>query len=265
DERYSEDLFYYLGYEDRSVVAPPEMKAAGPGEWANQVGTGPYMYEEYVVGSHISLVRNPNYWDTWTYEGQEYQLPFIDRIVLPIVPDSATRLASLRTGKIELYLNVPAEQWDTLDRTCPDLLKVDVTGGAGTRVCFRCDIPPFNDVNVRRAMMIGTNFGQHQPIWGASGMPIHWYPTLPGHPAFVPMDELPQDIQTLYDYNPTLAKKMLADAGYPNGFTIDLAVDTGEPKSLDMASLCASQWSEFGVNVNIVTRDPVEHTKVRYG
>jgi peptide/nickel transport system substrate-binding protein len=74
-ENYSSALLYYIGYEDRSLIQAPETAAVGPDKYENQVGTGPFMFEEYVIGSYMSFKRNPNYWGTTTINGVEYQLP----------------------------------------------------------------------------------------------------------------------------------------------------------------------------------------------
>ena len=265
-ERYSADLFYFLGYEDRSVIGAPEMVAV-PGRaerWENQVTTGPYRFDEYVVGSHMSFAANPTYRGKYTVDGEEFQLPFIEKVVLPIMPDPATRLAAMKTGKADMHVDMDAEYWDTLDKTAPDMLKASIAGGRGVRLAFRCDIPPFDNVNVRRAMMIGTDVTQHQYVWLASGMNIHYHPITPGHPSYTSLDKLPADIKELYDYNPDKAKKMLADAGYPNGFEMDFHTDATDPKAMDLASLVESQWAKIGVKVNIVTADQVEHTRKKY-
>jgi len=130
DERYSADVFYYIGYEDRAVVSAPEMVAAGAGKWENQCGTGPWMFEEYVIGSHMNLVRNPDYWNKTTIDGVEYQMPFIDRLVLTIIPDQATRVAALITGTIDLSRQVLSAQWSMVESTAPDLEKVSYLGSS---------------------------------------------------------------------------------------------------------------------------------------
>ena len=123
------------------------------------------------------------------------------------MPDPATRLAAMKTGKADMHVDMDAEYWDTLDKTAPDMLKASIAGGRGVRLAFRCDIPPFDNVNVRRAMMIGTDVTQHQYVWLASGMNIHYHPITPGHPSYTSLDKLPADIKELYDYNPDKAKK----------------------------------------------------------
>ncbi|GAI85773.1 unnamed protein product, partial [marine sediment metagenome] len=258
-----------IGYEDRAVVSPPELEVAGADKWENQVGTGPFMFEEYVIGSHMSLVRNPNYWDTTVINGVEYQLPFMDRVVLPIIPDAATRFAALRTGTTDLYFMVPPEQWDALDRVAPDLQKIESVGGQGGSVNFWCGSPPFDDVKVRRAMMIGTNIKELQKLWMGEGMAIHWFPTLPGDPGYIPMEELPADIRILYDYNPTLAKQMLEDAlGPPDAdgffFKTKIWTRTVPTTNVDQAALLKDQWTEIGVEAEIEARETSEMHTILY-
>ena len=113
---------YLVGYEDRSLISPPEMIAAGADTWENQVGTGPWMLKEYVVGSHMTYVRNPEYWDTTTIDGVEYQLPFIDELIWPIIPDQPSQIAARRTRALDFMMPVPNVYWHNLDQTAPELL-----------------------------------------------------------------------------------------------------------------------------------------------
>ena len=76
-ENYSHNFMYFAGYEDRAYVTPPEVLENNPEKWGNQVGTGAWMFEEWVVGSHMSYVRNPNYWDSTTIDGVEYYAGYV--------------------------------------------------------------------------------------------------------------------------------------------------------------------------------------------
>jgi peptide/nickel transport system substrate-binding protein len=265
DQRFSADVFYFLGYEDRCVVAPPELQAV-PGRaklWENQVGTGPWQYDEYVVGSHFALKRNMDYWDTTVINGKEYQLPFADRVVLPIIVDPTTRLAAMKTGKADLDEHIQSPNWSTMDKV-QGIKIANIIGGANARVVLRADQPPFNDVRVRNALFIGTDLKQAQPIWGAEGLPIHFFPIYPSAPAYTKLDQLPADIKQSYEYNPEKAKKMLADAGYPNGLEININTSSEVSEAMDLASLLENQWSKIGVKATIVPRDSVEHTRMKY-
>jgi peptide/nickel transport system substrate-binding protein len=265
DERFSADVFYFLGYEDRCVVAPPELQAVPgrAGKWENQVGTGPWQFDEYVIGSHFSMKRNMDYWDTTVIDGKEYQLPFADAVILPIITDETTRLAAMKTGKADLDEHIQSPNWSTMEKVSGIVSKA-IIGGANARVVLRADVPPFDDVRVRNALFMATDLAQAQTLWGAEGLPIHFFPIYPSAPAYTELEDLPPEIAELYDYNPEKAKRLLAEAGYPNGFDIEYAADTTKPQSLDLGSLLVDQWGKVGVNVTIVPRDGVEHIRMKY-
>ncbi|GAI05480.1 unnamed protein product, partial [marine sediment metagenome] len=267
-ERYSPVVMYFLGFEDRALISPPETETAGADKWENQVGTGAFMFEEYVVGSHMSVVRNPNYWGKAAINGVEYQMPFMDRVVMPIIPDTATQMAALQTGKVDFYQRVGASQFGMLDKTAPQILK-SYQADMGSDFQMRCDEPPLDDVRVRRALMIGTNIKDLRRVVKAEDLPFFWAPYSPEDPTiFTPLEEMPEDIQRLYDYNPTLAKQMLEEAvGPPDAdgvfFTIDLTVSgthgVTATEAVDLAALLKDQWAKIGVEATIGSLDPVTY------
>ena len=255
-ENYSHNFMYFAGYEDRAYVTPPEVLENNPEKWGNQVGTGAWMFEEWVVGSHMSYVRNPNYWDSTTIDGVEYKMPFIDRVVLPIIPDTSTQIAALRTGKLDMHHGVPTNQQASLERTTPNLLSAIVTSGV-TQINLKCSVPPFDNVDVRRAMMVGTDIAAFKRLAQMEDQPTHSYPANPYDPSiYTPLDELPEETQMLYDYDPEKAMKMLADAGYPDGLEIEFWAES-TPTAQDYASLLKDVWAKIGVEVTIVTHDGV--------
>ena len=252
-------LDYVIGYEDRALFSPPETE--GSSKWADQTGTGPFMLKEYVIGSHMSYERNPNWWKTTMIDGVEYQLPFIDELVMPIMPDTATQMAALRTGKIDFYLRVPPAHFKDIDATAPGIKNVKFPQGSTDDVSLKCTEPPFDNVDVRRALMVGTDIKAFQDLMGAGiELPLHTYPFWPGHPEsiYTPLEKLPESTQMLFKYDPVKAKQMLADAGYPNGLTMDHWIDPGT-QDQDMGALLKSQWDKIGVNVNLITTEQVTH------
>ncbi len=263
-ENYSNVLLYAIGYEDRAKYAPPEMVKAGPDKWKNQVGTGPFMFEEYVAGSHMSYKKNPNFWDKTTIDGKEYQLPFIDRLVYPIIPDESTQFAALKTGKLDFHRYVPQGQWDVLDRLAKDMVRVEYMPGTYVGIHMRVDEPPFDNLKVRQAMWLGTNPAEFRKMAMAEKSPVHSFPVNPNDVKVdTPLEKLPADIQEFYGYDPEKAKKMLADAGYPNGFETEYHCST-EPILLDFAALLKYQWEKIGVTLNIKALDPVAAAAIKY-
>ena len=251
-EGYTLMLMYLVGIEDRAHISPPEIE--GSDSWDDQVGTGPFMLKEYVPGSHMTYERNPNYWKTTTINGVEYQLPFVDELTMPIIPDMSTQIAALRTGKLDFHEMVAPTYWETL-KGDPELEFVTVFGSAGNTAFLKQDEPPLNDVNIRRALMIGTDMKAFGEILDVGPLPIDWFPAYPGDASvYTPMEKLPAEARILYDYNPVLAKQMLADAGYPGGLRLEIAC-VSTPDQLDRASLLAGQWAKIGIEAEIKSYD----------
>jgi len=150
-----------------------------------------------------------------------------------------------------------------LDATAPQILK-SYQADMGSGFQMRCDEPPLDDVKVRRALMIGTNIRDLRRVVKAEDLPFFWAPYSPADlTVFTPLEEMPEDIQILYDYNPTLAKQMLAEAGYPDGFDINLTVSgthgVTATEAVDLAALLKDQWAKIGVEATIESLDPVTY------
>jgi len=251
---YNSQLMYLAGIEDRSQVFPPEI--LGNDSWEDQVGTGPFMLKEYVRGSYMSFDRNPIWWQTETINGKEYEVPFIDTVICPIIPDMDTQVAALRTGKFDFMDQLSVTYWESLDATTPQLESRRVVSTAGTQVSLRTDLAPFNNVEVRKALMIGTDMKAFQAtvrVGAGVQIPANPWPFYAEDPSFyVPLAEKPEEIQLLYRYNTTLAKQMLAAEGIPTGFKIVIQVLAGDQT---IPSLLKDQWSKIGIDVQIETLD----------
>jgi len=115
-------------------------------------------------------------------------------------------------------------------------------------------------------MMIGTDIAAFMNFGHGAGFAKHWWPILPANlDVYTPLEELPAESQLLYDYNPTLAKQMLADAGYPDGFTIDYMFTPAIPMvvATDLAALVKDQWAKIGVKVNLKPTEAITYTRAR--
>ncbi|GAJ07787.1 unnamed protein product, partial [marine sediment metagenome] len=139
-----------------------EVVEAGASDWNNLVDTGPFMLREYVSGSAFTYDRNPNYWDTTTINGVTYDIPFIDELVLAIIPDESTQIAALRTGKLDImggFLSpVSLRYEDTLRATCPDLSIERAPGDWCHLLTFNIlNSEIVSDKNIRRALTIATD------------------------------------------------------------------------------------------------------------
>jgi peptide/nickel transport system substrate-binding protein len=126
-----------------------------------------------------------------------------------------------------------------------------------------CTEPPFDDVNVRKALHIGTNINALMELNFADELPRHFYPIHFQNPAYIPENELPADIAELYEYSSTDAIQLLTDAGYPGGLTIDLYTDDSTT-SQNNAALLMSQWEDIGVTANIIVNDRATHDDLAF-
>jgi peptide/nickel transport system substrate-binding protein len=115
-------------------------------------------------------------------------------------------------------------------------------------------------------MMVATDHEAFSVMHGVGELPLHWSPFWPGHPetVYTPYEDLPASVRELYDYDPAKARQMLADAGYPNGFSTKLNVGSANPLWQDFMALLKAQWEEVGVETEIVIRDPSAHNKIKY-
>lgn len=143
--------------------------------------------------------------------------------------------------------------------TSPELSSLRVTWADPYALTFRTDEGPLANKEVRRALMIGTDL---QFIRDAvmPGSEAGWIPIAPGAAGHVPLEELPPSTRLLFDYNPTLAKQMLVDAGYGEGFKIEIGVNTAPVRATHFpptAEMLASFWEELDVELEITLIDDV--------
>jgi len=90
------------GGGDLLLENPEAVKMWGDvNDWHHAIGTGPFILKDFVSGSAATLVSNPNYWG-YDERYPQNKLPYIDTLKVLIIPDQATALAALRTGKVDV-------------------------------------------------------------------------------------------------------------------------------------------------------------------
>jgi peptide/nickel transport system substrate-binding protein len=181
------------------------------------IGTGPFMLKEFTPKVVYTLVRNPDYFLP--------EQPYLDQVEVRVIADNTTRFNAFRAREInDPGQSMDAEDKRIIDRSHPDLFMGEVPGMTISSVRFNTTQPPFDDARVRRAFHLAidrqgiisaTRFGRAvlsrplAPAMGAFATPEDEVAKLPGYRQ--PKDE---DIAT--------ARRLLADAGYPNGFSVEL-------------------------------------------
>ncbi|MBI2829737.1 MAG: ABC transporter substrate-binding protein [Chloroflexi bacterium] len=263
---------FYLGalrFGDLVMIMPPEVieKYKNMADWKNWVGTGPFMMSEVVPGASMTMNRNPNYWGKNPIgPGKGDQLPYVDAVKMLIIKDWSTLLAALRTGKIDHVMTTDWEDGKLLKKQVPQLkslVKHGQSGGADG-IAMRTDTSPFNDLRVRRAMLMAIDYnGINQKLFDGDlrnvmTWPIGWHNE---YTAYLGLDDpdMPDSIKELYSYKPDKAKALLKEAGYPNGFKTSLLA-IADPTAMDMWSLYKDYWSKIGVDVELKPSERTAHT-----
>ena len=245
---------YRFGWGYYSPIYPKEMADAGATNWKNGNGTGPFMLTDFVQGSSNTYSRNPNYWDKEKIGGEEYKLPFLDKVVYRTIKDEATFLTALRTGKLDLLEAIRWSAADDLKKTTPQLKWSRWLNMSGTFLAMRVDTKPFDDIRVRRALNYAVNKQEIVKAYYGGNAELFAYPQHPDYVGyFEPLDSMPASVKELFVYNPDKAKKLLAEAGYPKGFSFKVQVS---PDHMDLLPLVAAYLEQVGVKIEI---QPMEY------
>lgn len=197
-------------------------------------GTGPFRFKSFTPGDKLELVKNPNYY--------EKGLPKLDGVVFRIMPENAARVAAMEAGDIDLMWNVPLESIDKMKGN-PKITVDEVPTSTWDGIVMGNTTKPFDDVRVRRAVLLALDKTQLVAfsVFG-HGVPTHT-PISPRHPYFNKQLSLKQDIPQ--------AKKLLAEAGYPNGFKIVLYTPVGRPTRERMGVAVQAMLRQVGIEVEV--------------
>ena len=248
---YNSEWDYRWGWGYNSSIVPREVMESKGRDWKNANGTGPFALTNYVQGNAMTFTKNPAYWDTETIGAEKLKLPFADTITYRYIKDEATALTALRTGKIDVMESVRWSAVDELKKSAPKLQWNRYISNNASYITLRVDQKPFDDVRVRRALnmavnkveLIKTYYGGNAELLG---FPMH--PSWTGY--FEPLTDMPESVRELYVYNPTKAKALLAEAGYPNGFSFK-AQTAATTLDNDMLSQVAAYLDRVGVKMEI--------------
>jgi peptide/nickel transport system substrate-binding protein len=199
-----------------SFIYPHEYYAkVGPiGMSERPVGSGPFRVVEHARGKYVRMERNRDY-----FKDSPRSQPKIDKLEIRFIPDVQTQIAEVLAGGLDMIWNVPVDQAQQLRAVA----SLQVVPGETNRVAFlhlnsseRTPAPPLRDIRVRKAVMHAINreaMLKSMVGEGARIVDTMCYPT-----QFGCIDKgVPR-----YAYDPAGAKQLLVEAGYPDGFDVDL-------------------------------------------
>lgn len=204
----------------------------------NPVGTGPYKFVRWDAGSEIELEKNENYWQ----EGK----PHFDRFVYKIVEEGTTRITGLKNGEINMLTALPADQIETV-MSIENVDFQEVVGYTINLMAMRTDSPPFDDVNVRKAIAHAVDVSAiMEAIVGVTGVQSHNTtvpPNMPGSAA--------DDLQPV-PYDLEKAKELMAASSMPEGFSTKLNVIAPNDIWVPQAIAVQEALKELNIDVEIV-------------
>ena len=256
-KQYNAEWDYRFGWGYYSGIMPKEVADAGAGNWKNLNGTGPFLLSDVVQGNSSTYSKNSAYWDKETIGGASYKLPFVDKLTYRIIRDEATFITALRTAKLDILENIRWQNVEQLKKSAPTLQWSRWLSMSGQFLAMRVDTKPFDDVRVRRALNMAVNKQEIVAGYYNGNAELFGYPQHPDYFGyFEPLDTMPDSVKELFKYDPEKAKKLLAEAGYPKGFSFKVQVCSCNPDHMELLPLVAAYLEQVGVKIEI---QPMEY------
>ena len=222
------------------MVPPKYFEEVGADEFGKKpVGTGPFMFVEWVQGDHITEKANPNYWRTG--------YPKVETLIFRTIPESSTRAAAIQTGEVDIVGRLTAEEAKSL-LGAPGVQTIRYPVARVYYIAFNnmttgLDKPTM-DAKVRQAMNYAVDVkaivdsifeGYAQPAEG-----------------FIAPGEMGYGAVQPFPFDPDKAKALLAEAGYANGFEMDMACPAGAYSHFEeVCQAIVGYLGQVGITINL--------------
>jgi ABC-type transport system substrate-binding protein len=239
---------YYLaggiGGQIAYVVAPSML--SNPNGTSHPVGTGPFVFKEWVPNDHFTATANPKYWRAG--------YPYLSQITFKPIPDESARAEALKSGTIDIMITDTPQVITQFRGNRSYAYIDDSTHVAGEPdmncVQLNCLAKPFSDPNVRMAAGMAINRPQYAKVIDQGVLPVSNGLFVPGSPYYS---------TTPYPkYNPSQAKKLVSSAAKANGGPISFSYgSTNSPAAIRAAQYLQQAWQAVGfqVKTNIVEQN----------
>ncbi len=204
---------------------------------ANPIGSGPYQLTEYVKDDHVTLVPFADYYGE--------QNPDWEEVIFRVVPESSTRVGELIAGNVDAVNMVIPTEWERVNGN----EGTAVVNGPSTRVyqlALKTDKGPTADLRVRQAIDLAIDDQTIvDTILQGAGTPM-----LTRVPSGV--NGCNEDLVGKYNYDPERAKELLAEAGYPDGFSMKIEAPTGRyTMDAEISQAIVAMLSQVGITVDL--------------
>lgn len=221
-----------------AVLPKAYFEENGEEAWlANPIGSGPYQLTEYVKDDHVTLVPFADYYGE--------QNPDWEEVIFRVVPESSTRVGELIAGNVDAVNMVIPTEWERVNGN----EGTAVVNGPSTRVyqlALKTDKGPTADLRVRQAIDLAIDDQTIvDTILQGAGTPV-----LTRVPSGV--NGCNEDLVGKYNYDPERAKELLAEAGYPDGFSMKIEAPTGRyTMDAEISQAIVAMLSQVGITVDL--------------
>ena len=235
-------------------------------DWRNLVGTGPYELTEFVEGASQTYIKNPDYWGVDEKFGNP--VPYIDELRSVLLPDEATRIAALRSRRVD-YVGTQGDSQisnvdtiQSLQKSNPELQLHFIINSPGTLI-FNQSLSPTQDVRVRKALQMAVdNEAINASIYKGLGVVGPYGIYMQNLTDWVwSYEEWPDEVKREYEYRPEDAEALLDEAGYPrgaDGVRFKLAVTNSPRHEPTYVEIVGEFFRAIGVDVEISTYTEAE-------
>jgi peptide/nickel transport system substrate-binding protein len=205
------------------------------------VGTGPFKFVEWIEEDHVTVERWDDY--NWAPGFYDHQGPaYVDRFTYKVIPEPATRVATLETGETNLIENFTPEDLEMFQQD-PDEYSIYLPGSSGMPYAMWLNVinPPTDDLKVRQAILYAANQGEIiQALY--KGM---------YEPAFTPLDPSTQgydpSLKTMYQFDLEKAQSLLEEAGWVDTDGDGILEKDGQPLEIAFVDLAGFGFEEMAV------------------
>ncbi|HPL53331.1 MAG TPA: ABC transporter substrate-binding protein [Bacillota bacterium] len=199
---------------------------------ANQVGTGPYMYKEWVQGDYLSLTRFNDYWD-----GARKT----EEIIIRSIPEASSRLIALQTGEIDVCVDPPVIDLHYVSED-KNLKLWQIPSSLIRHITLNLKVKPFDNHLVRQAVA-------HAIDREAILALVYEGNATPHYNVMHPISEFYTDVD-YYEFDQAKSKALLAEAGYPDGFKTEIYSGPSAVQKA-VANVVQAQLREVGIEAEV--------------
>jgi peptide/nickel transport system substrate-binding protein len=228
----------YLAGQPGFIPSPKTLK--DPNGSLHPIGTGPFIFKEWVPGNHFTAVRNPNYWQ----KGR----PYLDQIEYRPITEETSRVASLNSGAIDVLYTGDTQSVVTLRSEKSVVTTDDSKKGErmSTFIMLNTARAPLNDIRVRQALAYATDSKRIIDVLGNSLLPVADSPFGPTSAFHVSDVGYPK-------YDPQKAKQLVAEYEHDTGHKITFELGTTNTgRNLSINQFIQDMWKQVGISASIV-------------